>query len=106
MILETPINYSGSLSDIVKNNVYTERTIIGSFGDKDSLRDLIESEGWNNMHLIIKDNRMRHYVNDVLMSEVIDKDTINRKLTGKLGIQLHVGPPMKVEFRKLRLKQL
>lgn len=106
VILETPINYSGSLSDIVKNNVYTERTIIGSFGDKDSLRDLIESEGWNNMHLIIKDNRMRHYVNDVLMSEVIDKDTINRKLTGKLGIQLHVGPPMKVEFRKLRLKQL
>ena len=40
------------------------------------------------------------------MSDVTDNDTVNRKMSGMLGIQVHVGPPMKVEYRNIRLKQL
>jgi hypothetical protein len=39
------------------------------------------------------------------MSEVTDDDEINRKLGGLIGVQVHVGPPMKVEFRNIQLKQ-
>jgi len=99
-------NPSGSLRDNVKNNAWTERTVIGLLGEPDSLKTLINSEDWNKIHLIVDGNRMQHYINGVLMSEVTDNDTINRKLSGKIGVQVHVGPPMKVEYRNLRLKKL
>jgi hypothetical protein len=40
------------------------------------------------------------------MSDVTDNDMINRKMAGLLGVQVHVGPPMKVEYRNIRFKQL
>jgi hypothetical protein len=49
---------------------------------------------------------MKHFINGVLMSEVTDNDPDNRKMKGLLGVQVHVGPPMKVEYRNLRLKKL
>jgi hypothetical protein len=49
---------------------------------------------------------MQHFINGVLMSEVTDEDAKNRKYNGVLGLQVHVMPKMKVEYRKLMLKQL
>jgi hypothetical protein len=49
---------------------------------------------------------MLHLLNGHLMSVVIDEDPANRKLEGKLGVQVHVGPPMKIEYRNFRIKQL
>jgi hypothetical protein len=40
------------------------------------------------------------------MSDVTDNDTARRRSDGLLGVQVHVGPPMKVEYRNLRLKDL
>ena len=40
------------------------------------------------------------------MSDVTDNDTVNGKSEGLLGVQVHVGPPMKVMYRNIRLKQL
>ncbi len=39
------------------------------------------------------------------MSDVTDKDTVNGKSKGLLGVQVHVGPPMKVEYKDIRIKQ-
>ena len=66
----------------------------------------IKFEDWNEVHLIVKGNRLRHFVNGVLMSEVLDNDALNRKMSGKLGMQVHVGPPMKVAYRNIRLKAM
>lgn len=105
VLVATPKSPSGSLKDYVRNNAYTERSVVKSLGEGDSLGALIKPQEWNSIHLIVEGNSMRHYVNNVLMSAVTDNDTLNRKLDGALGIQVHVGPPMKVEYRKLRLKQ-
>ena len=96
----------GSLAANVKNNCWQSREIIGSLGESDSLKASIKSEDWNDIHLIVKGNRLQHYVNGILMSDVTDNDTINRKLSGYLGVQVHVGPPMEVAFRNIRLKNL
>jgi hypothetical protein len=40
------------------------------------------------------------------MSMVIDEDQKNRQLGGLIGFQMHVGPPMTVEFRNIWLKSL
>lgn len=90
----------------VKANAWTGFEVTGSLGSSDSLKTLIKSEDWNTFRLVIKGNHLQHYINDVLMSDVTDNDTVNGTKKGLLGVQVHVGPPMKVEYKDLRIKQL
>jgi hypothetical protein len=49
---------------------------------------------------------MIHILNGHIMSEVIDDDRVNRRFRCLIGVQIHVGPPMKVEYRHMLLKTL
>jgi hypothetical protein len=99
-------NEQGSLRANVKKNAWQNREVLAALGNSDSLKTKIKTGDWNSCHLVIKGNRLQHYINDILMSDVIDNDTINRKFSGFLGVQVHVGPPMKVEYRNIRIKNL
>ncbi|SMG21767.1 3-keto-disaccharide hydrolase [Arenibacter troitsensis] len=96
----------GSLRANVAKNAWQSREVLESLGDSEELKTKIKSEDWNEAHLIIKGNKLQHYINGILMSEVIDDDTVNRASKGHLGVQVHVGPPMKVQYRNIRLKNL
>ena len=98
-------NSTDELKDHIKNNAWLVRTVNGSLGKSDELIKAIKSDDWNTCHILAKGNRLLHYVNDVLMSDVTDNDSINRKASGLIGVQVHVGPPMKVEYRNIRLKE-
>lgn len=95
-----------SIRTRVKNNAWTGMQVVGSLGKSDSLQNLIKTNDWNTFHLVVKGNRLQHYINDVLMSDVTDDDAVNRKMNGLLGVQVHVGPPMKVQYKELMLKQM
>ena len=45
-----------------------------------------------------------HLINGHVMSVVVDDDPQERTSEGLIGMQVHVGPPMKIEFRNIRLK--
>ncbi len=90
----------------VQKNAWTEVKVIGSLGENEALKTKINKQDWNTFHLVIKGNRLQHYINDVLMSDVTDNDLVNGKSKGILGVQVHVGPPMKVQYRNLRIKEL
>lgn len=77
-----------------------------SLGNTDSLSQSLKLNDWNEYHLIVIGNRMQHYINGVLMSDAIDNDVAHRKSSGLLGLQAHVTPEMRVEFKNIRLKQL
>jgi hypothetical protein len=77
--------------------------IVSTFGDPAELERAITSE-WNEVHLIARGNVLMHTVNRQLMSVVIDDDAPHRPIEGLIGVQVHVGPPMKVEYRNIRLK--
>jgi len=47
-----------------------------------------------------------HYINGVLMSETTDEDTVKRKFTGLIGLQVHVMAKMKVEYKDIYLKAI
>ncbi len=96
---------NASVRDNVKNNAWTKVEIKKSW-NKDSLKTFIKDSDWNEVHLIVKGNRLQHYVNGILMSDVTDDDAVNRKMNGMLGVQVHVGPPMKVEYKNIKLKEL
>lgn len=94
-----------SFKATLKNNAWLKRDVTGSLGSSDSLKSFIKTGDWNSCHIIAKGNRLQHYINDILMSDVTDDDSANRKMSGLLGVQVHVGPPMTVEYRNILLKQ-
>lgn len=90
---------------ILKNNEKPLVTDSTSLGSSDALKANIKSE-WNDIRIVAKGNKMQHYINGVLMSEAIEEDKVLGKSSGLLGMQVHVMPKMKVEYREIYLKQL
>lgn len=103
--INPPTGTAETLRDHVKSNAWTERTVTGSLGTSDELQTKIKQEDWNTCRIVAKGNHLQHYINGVLMSDVTDNDTVNGKASGLLGVQVHVGPPMRVEYRNMMLKQ-
>ncbi len=83
-----------------------KRAIIGAVGEKDALAAFVRANDWNQVHLIIRGNVLTHIVNGHVMSVVIDEDAAARTAAGLIGVQVHVGPPMKIEYRNFLLKIL
>ncbi|MBB3207450.1 putative heme-binding domain-containing protein [Rhodopirellula rubra] len=75
--------------------------VIGKVGNDTELI----GEEWNDLRIVAVGNRMIHQVNGITTLDLTDhhKDATT---SGKLGLQLHAGPPMKVEFRGLLMRPL
>lgn len=80
--------------------------VIGHLKPNEDLRGAVNINGWNTVHVIARGNMLMQIMNGQLMSAFVDDDTKNRALKGLIGIQLHVGPPMRLEIRNVYLKKL
>ena len=105
-VIIPPTPPSDSLKAHIVNNQWVPRIVTGSLGNPDSLTAAIKADDWNEYHIVVKGNHLQHYVNGILMSDVTDNDTVNRRFDGLLGVQVHVGPPMRIAYRNFRLKKL
>ncbi len=76
--------------------------VVGEVGDKNQL--LVDSD-WNELTIIAVGNRQIHQVNGITTMDLIDNHP-EAKRKGILGLQLHAGPPMTVEFKDIRLRHL
>jgi hypothetical protein len=72
----------------------------------DELKALIKPDDWNQVHIIARGNTILQILNGAVSSIVVDDDTKNRVMSGLIGFQMHVGDPMKVQFRNVWLKRL
>ena len=81
-----------------------EAFIIKPIGHSDTLKSKIKVDDWNEIHLIVKGNNMKHYINGILMSETTDNDSSNSKLSGLIGLQVHVSKEMRVAYKNIQLK--
>ena len=97
---------SQNLRKNIEKNCWQTRTIISDLEDAMALKSSMKENDWNEVHLIINENRLQHFVNGVLMSDVTDLDTVNRSFKGFIGVQVHTGPPMKIQYKNIRLKHL
>jgi hypothetical protein len=77
--------------------------LLSTIGDTNELARTV-TDDWNAIHLIVRGNMLMHMINGRLMTMVIDDDAPNRPADGLIGMQVHAGPPMKVEYRNVRLK--
>jgi Domain of Unknown Function (DUF1080) len=76
--------------------------LLAQIGDNEALAGAVTAE-WNAIHLIVRGNTLIHMINGQVMSIVVDSDP-GRPTSGQIAVQVHVGPPMKVEYRNIRLK--
>lgn len=81
-----------------------KKSRVGSAGDADALLSKVKWEDWNRYKIVAKGNVLQHYINDQLMSEVQDSESAKAATEGVLALQLHAGPPMKVQFKNIMLK--
>jgi hypothetical protein len=72
----------------------------------DELKAMIKPGDWNTVHLIARGNTIMNIVNGHVTAFIVDDDAKGRAMKGLLGFQIHVGPPMKIEFRNIYLKTL
>ena len=80
---------------------------IATLGEADALKAFIKTGAeWNQMHIIAKGNTLIHVINGHVMAMFLDEEPQGRVMEGLLGLQLHVGKPMKNEFRNVLLKRL
>ncbi|MCP4613959.1 MAG: DUF1080 domain-containing protein [Planctomycetes bacterium] len=78
---------------------------LASLGTSNELRDAIKANDWNEIHIIARGNTLIQIYNGRMMSMLIDDDTAGQAMEGLIGLQVHTGEPMKIEFRNIRLKQ-
>ena len=81
--------------------------ILGSLQTgNDDLKAIIKVNDWNQTIVMARGNRIIEVLNGHVTSILIDDDAKGRAMSGLLGFQMHVGEPMKVEFRNIWLKKL
>jgi Domain of Unknown Function (DUF1080)/Trehalose utilisation len=110
--------YSGIVYGEAFRGILADRgqmTVIGAdhkasvkeqFGDAGELGKVVKKENWNSMRVVFKGWTMENFINGTRTASVTDEDKEMRRRGGLLALQLHAGPPMKVQFRNIRLKRL
>ncbi len=75
------------------------------FADAAALQKVIRSNDWNDYRIVARGTEIQLFINGTLTAHTVDRQTGKAAARGLLGLQLHPGPPMKVQFRNLRLKE-
>ena len=79
---------------------------LGALESGDALKAFIKQHDWNQLHVVARGNMLVHVLNGHVTALFLDDDEAARSMRGLLGLQIHVGPPMKVEFRNIWLKEI
>lgn len=82
------------------------KTEVQSIGDFAQLLKHQRDREWNRYSILARGRTIEVRINDQLMSVLEDHDPRYFREAGVLALQLHAGPPMKVEFRDMRLRVL
>jgi len=61
---------------------------------------------WHTYTIEARGNHLRHAIDGVTTVEIFDHNVKERDLTGTIAFQVHKGPAMKIEIRKVLLERL
>ncbi len=118
---ETGTTYSGILYEEKARGILAQRgqqvtltsstdptkptiTVTGETGKSADIQAAIKQGDWNDYKIIAKGGHLQHYINGKLAVDVKDETKEGAK-AGVLGLQLHAGPPMTVQFKNLAMKR-
>ncbi len=96
----------GQETELVRNDGKFEVKVLGSVGESAAIQSKIKKEDWNEYSITANDFHFVHKINGVVTAKCTDSDEQQRRDSGIVALQLHAGPPMKVQFRNIRVKKL
>jgi len=91
------------------------KTIIGEDGKKPPgeattpdkvILESVKKDDWNEFIVIAKGNHIIEKLNGNVTVEVLDNQESKRRMKGLIALQLHAGPPMKIQFKDIMIKDL
>lgn len=109
--------WTGVLMEYTKREVLAERgekvlidetgarRVVGRVGDPEQLLAVLREGEWNDYRVLVDGDRVLLEINGVVMCDVTDRDP-RRTPRGHIALQVHTGPPMTVQFKDIRMKEL
>jgi hypothetical protein len=73
--------------------------------ERDALSKAIPMDEWNEYSITAQGSRITLRINGTVTAECTDLSTKDRDLYGVLALQLHSGPPSKIEWKDVRLRR-
>ncbi len=92
----------GKKAVIAEDGTRTEE----EFATGDELQKKVKADDWNDYEISAKGSKVVLKINGQLMCEVDDRDAKLACKKGIIALQMHPGPPMKVQFKDMRIKIL
>jgi len=79
---------------------------VTTIGDPMELLGKVRTQEWNTYRIVAKGPEITLEINGVVMAQAIDRQEGVAARDGVIALQMHPGPPMKVQFRNLRIRRL
>ncbi len=73
-------------------------------GEGSELLSRVKKNDWNSYRIVAKGDTITLEINGTVMCQAIDRQTGVASKSGVIALQMHPGPPMKVQFRNLRIR--
>ncbi len=80
--------------------------VTGASAPADKVSAAFKPDDWNDLVIVAAGNHLRHTLNGVVTADVTDEDPAKAAVSGVVALQIHVGPPMHIQFKDIRLRQL
>ena len=93
-----PKGYRTFRDSIATIDAEGKRTV-ETFAPANMFHTIFRENDWNDYRIVAIGARVSVYVNGTLFSDLVDRESNAKDLSGKLALQLHSGPETRVEFR-------
>ncbi len=64
------------------------------------------ADEWHDYRVLVEGNHHQHWIDGHQTADFIDLDEEGRSLGGVLGVQVHVGPAMVIQYKDFKIKHL
>jgi hypothetical protein len=118
MVFADPDKYTGILYEERGRGILAERgqkieideagkkTKVGSLGDPAEIAKAVKKGDWNEYVIVARGNHITQTINGTQTMELTDKESAKAAKEGILALQIHMGPPMTVQFKDIKLTEL
>jgi hypothetical protein len=95
--------HPGQIAEITSTG---QKRVLGRIAQDSDAFARYAARDWNEYFIRAQGPRVEHRLNGVKTLEFTDHQAQDRRLEGLFALQIHAGPPMRVEFKDIYLKNL
>ena len=82
------------------------KTELGNTASEADILAAVKQGDWNEYVITARGHELKHVLNGQTTMQLTDGETAKRSMQGLLALQLHAGPPMKIQFKDIFYRAL